>query len=129
MKIGVLNSTLSCVLKCIRFITTMINKKIISGIFILSFLGACTSPTAMIGPVYTLSSSGNIFQAGLNYGSHEMITMYTGKTPIENLQEISNLENNKINNIKKNTLESEDFYILVKNKIETTGSILKLPNQ
>ena len=129
MKIGVLNSTLSCVLKCIRFITTMINKKIISGIFILSFLGACTSPTAMIGPVYTLSSSGNIFQAGLNYGSHEMITMYTGKTPIENLQEISNLENNQINNIKKNTLESEDFYILVKNKIETTGSILKLPNQ
>jgi len=107
----------------------MINKKIISGIFILSFLGACTSPTAMIGPVYTLSSSGNIFQAGLNYGSHEMITMYTGKTPIENLQEISNLENNQINNIKKNTLESEDFYILVKNKIETTGSILKLPNQ
>jgi len=129
MKIRVLNSTLSCVLKCIRFVTTMINKKIISGIFILSFLGACTSPTAMIGPVYTLSSSGNIFQAGLNYGSHEMITMYTGKTPIENLQEISNIENNQINNIKKNTLESEDFYILVKNKIETTGSILKLPNQ
>ena len=129
MKIGVLNSTLSCVLKCIRFITTMINKKIISGIFILSFLGACTSPTAMIGPVYTLSSSGNIFQAGLNYGSHEMITMYTGKTPIENLQEISNIENNQINNIKKKTLESEDFYILVKNKIEKTGSILKSPNQ
>ena len=129
MKIRVLNSTLSCVLKCIRFIATMINKKIISGIFILSFLGACTSPTAMIGPVYTLSSTGNIFQAGLNYGSHEMITMYTGKTPIENLQEISNIENNQINNIKRNTLESEDFYILVKNKIEKTGSILKLPNQ
>ena len=125
MKIGVLNSTLSCVLKCIRFITTMINKKIISGIFILSFLGACTSPTAMIGPVYTLSSSGNIFQAGLNYGSHEMITMYTGKTPIENLQEISNIENNQINNIKKKTLESEDFYILVQNKIKKTSSILK----
>ena len=129
MKIRVLNSTLSCVLKCIRFVTTMINKKIISGIFILSFLGACTSPTAMIGPVYTLSSSGNIFQAGLNYGSHEMITMYTGKTPIENLQEISNIEKNQINNIKKNTLESEDFYILVKNKIEKTGSILQLPSQ
>ena len=129
MKIRVLNSTLSCVLKCIRFVATMITKKIISGIFILSFLGACTSPTAMIGPVYTLSSTGNIFQAGLNYGSHEMITKYTGKTPIENLQEISNIENNQMNNIKRNTLESEDFYILVKNKIEKTGSILKLPNQ
>ena len=105
----------------------MINKKIISGIFILSFLGACTSPTAMIGPVYTLSSSGNIFQAGLNYGSHEMITMYTGKTPIENIKDISTLENYE--NIQKVTLESEDFHILVKNKIEKTNKILKLSNQ
>ena len=59
---------------------------------------ACTSPTAMLGPAYTLSSTGNIFQAGLNYGSNEMITMYTGKTPIENIKEIT-LNNQK--NIQK----------------------------
>ena len=107
----------------------MVNKKIILGLFIISFLGACASPTAMLGPAYTLSSSGNIYQAGLTYGSNEMITIYTGKTPIENLQEISSEKKNSIRNIQKKTLESEDFFILVKNKIEKTGSILKLSSQ
>ena len=63
--------------------------------FIISFLGGCTSPTAMLGPAYTLTSTGNIFQAGFSYGSNEMITMYTGKTPIENIKEIT------INKMKK----------------------------
>ena len=107
----------------------MLNKKIFLGLLIISFLGACTSPTAMLGPAYTLSSSGNVFQAGLSYGTNELITNYTGKTPIENLKEISLTENNKSNNIQKKTLESEDFYFLVKSKIEKTNSILKSSNQ
>ena len=120
MKISVLSSTLSCISKCIRFVTTMINKKIILGLFAISFLGACTTPTAMLGPAYTLSSSGSVLQAGLSYGSNEIITMYTGKTPLENLQELSVVEKEKINNIQKSTLESEDFSILVKNRIKNT---------
>ncbi len=103
----------------------MIHKKIIFGLLTISFLGGCTSPTAMLGPAYTLSSTGNVFQASLSYGSNEMITHYTGKTPLENVKEIST--NNK--NIHKQTLESEDFYILVKNKINKTGAILKKANQ
>ncbi len=129
MKIKALSSTLSCITKCIRFASTMINKKIILGLFIVCFLGACASPTAMLGPAYTLTSSGNIFQAGLSYGSNEMITMYTGKTPLENLQEISSIEQNKKKNIHKKTLESEDFYILVKQNVEKTNKILKSSNQ
>ncbi len=107
----------------------MIQKKILFSFFLIIFLGACASPTALIGPTYTLSSTGNIFQAGLTYGSNELVTHYTGKTPIENLQEIAinNLEIEK--NIKKQTLESEDFYNLVKSKIEKTGSLIKLSNQ
>ena len=111
-----------------KILSHMISKKIIFGIFILGFLGACTAPTAMLGPAYTLGTSGNIFQAGLTYGSNEFITMYTGKTPIENLKEITITENGK-KNIKKETLESEDFYILVKNKIEKTGRIINISNQ
>ena len=129
MKISDLNSTLSCIIKCIRFCRMITNKKIILGLFIFSFLGACSSPTAMLGPAYTLSSSGNVLQAGLNYGSNQMITKYTGKTPIENLKEIKNLSNKQTKNIKKETLESEEFYILVKNKIDKTSGILKLPIQ
>ena len=129
MKIVPINSTLSCITKCIRFVVFMVNKKIILGFFILITLGACSSPTAMLGPAYTLSSSGNIYQAGLSYGSNQMITMYTGKTPLENLEEITS-ENLKIKkNIQKQTLESEDFYQLVKNKIEKTKGKINIPNQ
>ena len=124
MKITTLNSTLSCIIKCLRFFSSMLNKKIILGLFVISFLGACASPTAMLGPAYTLSATGSVLQAGLNYGSNEMITMYTGKTPLENLKEISLTEKENTKNIQKSTLESEDFYILVKNKIEKTKGIL-----
>ena len=128
MKISVLyqlfNSTLSCISKCLRF-SMMIHKKIVFWLLVSAFLSGCTSPTAMLGPAYTLTSSGNIYQAGLTFGSNEMITRQTGKTPIENIQELS--VNKK--NIQKQTLKSEDFYILVKNKIDKTGAIIKKSNQ
>ena len=124
-----LNSTLSCILNCIRFVTTMINKKIILGLFIIILLGGCSSPTAMLGPVYTLSSTGSGLQAGINYGSNELITMYTGKTPIENLQKIKIDKKKAETNIKKKTLESEDFHILVKKKIEKANKIIIRTNQ
>ena len=129
MKISVLSSTLSCITKCIRFLRVMINKKIIFVLFILSFLGACASPTAMLGPAYTFTSSGSALQAGLSYGTNEIISSYTGKTPLENLQEISSTHQKNKKNIQKETLESDDFYNLVKNKIEKTGSLIILSNQ
>ena len=121
---GLFNSTLSCISKCLRFFM-MIHKKIVFWLLVSAFLSGCTSPTAMLGPAYTLTSSGNIYQAGLTYGSNEMITRQTGKTPIENIQELS--VNKK--NIQKQTLKSEDFYILVKNKIDKTRGIFKQSNQ
>ena len=128
MKISVLyqlfNSTLSCISKCLRF-SMMIHKKIVFWLLVSAFLSGCTSPTAMLGPAYTFTSSGNIYQAGLTFGSNEMITRQTGKTPIENIQELS--VNKK--NIHKQTLESEDFYQLVKNKIERTKGKIKISNQ
>ena len=129
MKIAVFNSTLSCINKCIRFLTTMFNKKIVLGLFVVSFLGACTSPTVMLGPAYTLTSTGSVLQAGFNYGTSEIITAYTGKSPIENLKEIGLEAQDNSKNGQKKTLESEDFYILVKSKIEKTNEILKNSNQ
>ena len=119
------NSTLSCNLKCLRFFS-MIHKKLIFGIFTLSFLAGCTSPTAMLGPAYTLTSTGSVFQAGLSYGSNEMITMYTGKTPIENVIEATSTDRN---NIQKKTLESKDFQDLITSRVKKANSILKNSNQ
>ena len=124
MKISVLSSTLSCITKCIRFVKSMTNKKIIFALFIVSFLGACASPTAMLGPAYTFTSSGSVFQAGLSYGTNEIISSYTGKTPLENLQEISSTHQKNKKNIQKETLESDDFYNLVNTRIKKTNLIL-----
>ena len=96
----------------------MINKKIILGLFAISFLGACTTPTAMLGPAYTLTSTGNVVQAGFSYGSSELVKAYTGKTPLENIQSISSSTLKEEKNIQKLTLESQDFHNLIKNKIK-----------
>ncbi len=119
-----INSILSCVTKCLGFFF-MFRKKIIFGLLLFFSLGACTAPTAMLGPAYTLTSTGNVAQAGLSYGSSEVITMYTGKTPMENIIEITS----KDVNIQKQTLESEDFKNLIKTRVIKTNNILKSTNQ
>jgi len=129
MKIKVINSTLSCIAKCIGFLSFMIKKKIFLGFTLMYFLNGCTSPTAMLGSVYTLTSTGSIYQTGLSAGSNHLITSYTGKTPLENVKDFSKNIEKKDTNVQKQTLESEDFYFLVKNKIEKTGGILNLSNQ
>ena len=121
-----LNSPLSCTTKCLGFFLKMIYKKMFFGIFLLGFLGACAGPTAMLGPAYTFSSSGSLVQAGLSYGSGELIKSYTGQSPMENLIELSEIkiEENKKKNIKKRTVESEEFQRLVEKRIKMTNSIL-----
>ena len=119
------NSTLSCNSKCLDFLI-MFYKKIFFLLFLSVFLGACAAPTAMLGPAYTLTSTGNVFQAGISYGSSELVTMYTGKTPMENVIEIASTDKN---NIQKKTLESEDFKNLVISKVKKTNTILKNSNQ
>ena len=119
-----INSILSCVTKCLGFFF-MFRKKLIFSLLLFFSLGACTAPTAMLGPAYTLTSTGNVAQAGLSYGSSEVITMYTGKTPMENIIEITS----KDVNIQKQTLESEDFKNLVKTRVIKTNNILKSTNQ
>ncbi len=90
---SIFNSTLSCIIKCLKF-SPMIHKKILIGLFFLGFLSACGAPTAMLGPAYTFTSTGSLTQAGITYGSNELITSYTGKTPIENLEELTSDKKN-----------------------------------
>ena len=101
---------MSCVSKSIVYFSVMqIIKKIIYGIFFLSFLSNCIQTTALIGPVYTLGSTGNIYQAGLSFGSNKAITSKTGKAIQKNVK-------NKLK-IKK---DDTDFEKLVKKRIKET---------
>ena len=103
--------------------------KIILGFFILSILNSCATPSAMLGPAYTLTSTGNVLQAGLSYGTGELVKNYTGKTTMENLKDATNSIKNENENIQKITLESEKFYKLIEAKINKTSGILNLSNQ
>ena len=38
-------------------------KKLIYGIFLLCFLNSCAQNLALLGPVYTLANTGNVYQA------------------------------------------------------------------
>ena len=96
----------------------MIFKKILIGIFVIAFLSGCAQNAALLGPAYTMATSGNIYQAGFTYGGNEIITKTTGKSAVENFKEAIV--------IKK---EDTEFQKLVKKNIQKTRSKLNLFNQ
>ena len=103
----------------------MILKKIIAGLFLLFFLNGCVQSTALLGPAYTLASTGNIYQAGLSYGSSQAVKKITGKSPTENIKSL--IDNKKIKIEEKE--KKDELFALVKNRIEKTSKIIQLANQ
>ena len=103
----------------------MILKKIITGLFLLFFLNGCVQSTALLGPAYTMASTGNFYHAGLSYGSNKAIENITGKTPTENIKSI--IDNKKIKIEEKE--KQDEFFALVKSRIEKTSKIIKSANQ
>ena len=102
----------------------MILKKIIAGLFLLFILNGCVQSAALLGPAYTMASTGNIYQAGLSYASEELIIKTTGKSTTENIKDFMN--------DKKNEEEDKNYdkvFQLVKNNIEKTSKILNQSNQ
>ena len=65
----------------------MILNKIIIGLFFVCFLSGCAQNVALLGPAYTLATSGNIYHAGITYGGNEIITKSTGKSIAHNIKE------------------------------------------
>ena len=88
----------------------MILKKIIAGLFLLFFLNGCVQSVALLGPAYTLTSTGNIYQAGLSYGSNQAVKKITGKSPTENIESL--VDNKKLKVEEKES--QEEFFALVK---------------
>lgn len=93
----------------------MIQKKIIVFTLLLISLTGCAQNAALIGPAYSLVSSGNVVQAGLTYGSNEVVSRSTGKSTAQNIQEILTPKKN-----------DSDFEKLVKENINKTRKKLKI---
>ena len=109
MKIKTFNSTLSCNAKSIIFSIVMSKKTILIVIFF-SFLNGCVQNTAMLGPAFTYSSSGNAFQTGLSYGSNQIIKNYS-----KNKKDRKSLKNKNL-----------ELHNLLKTQITETRKRLKI---
>ena len=99
------------------------NKKLLLLLFLLS---GCVEPTALLGPAVTAGSTGNIYQAGLNYGMNKTVLATTGKYPIEHLTNVLIKTKETVElakNYKKETLELAKNY-----KKEHTNNILEKKN-
>ena len=86
-------------------------KKIYLLVLISIFLTGCIQSTALLGPGVTIATTGNIMQAGFQYGANSAIKKETGKDALTHLknaveeeQDNQKLEK-KIKNLAKNTIK------------------------
>jgi hypothetical protein len=98
--------------------------KTIAIIFILSLLNGCAQNIVLLGPAITGVSSGSAYHAGLSYGSSEVITKVTGKTPTENVKTLFV----KDKGIEDDSENATKFLKMV-NKINKSSGIKNLANQ
>ena len=87
-------------------------------IMLLIILSGCAQNTALLGPAYTLATSGNVYQASLSYSSDQAITQITGKSTAQNIKEILTPKQ-----------EDTEFEKVVKKRIIETRRKLNLSNQ
>ena len=94
-------------------------KKIYFLVLISVFLSGCIQSTALLGPSVTIATTGNIMQAGLQYGANTAIKNETGKDAITHLKDAVNEEKDsqkfedKIRNITKNTIDKVKRKLLI----------------
>ena len=73
-------------------------------LFSFIFLTGCFQSSALLGPGMTIISSGNVAQAGFQYGANTAVKQETGKYPITHFKETvetTNGTNNFIADIKQ----------------------------
>ena len=93
--------------------------KIFFIIFSLIFLNGCLQTTALLGPGITVATTGNVLQAGFQYGANTVIENETGKNTLEHFK-------SALDSQKKNKKFKEKFTNLVEKKFELTRKRLKL---
>ena len=82
-------------------------------------LSGCIQTTAILGPSMTVATTGNVFQAGLQYGANTAIKNETGKNTLEHLK--GAVESQRQSNKFKSELKN-----LVEKRFELTREKLKL---
>ena len=82
-------------------------------IFVLLFLSGCIQTTSLLGPGVTIATTGNVIQAGFQYGANTAIKNETGKDVLTHIKDKVDEKN-----------KEKKFYVqlkqLIENRIETT---------
>ena len=86
--------------------------------FSIIFLSGCFQSTALLGPSMTVATTGNVLQAGLQYGANSAIKKETGKNTIEHLQDA-------VESQSKSQKFKKKFSNLVEKKFKLTREKLK----
>ena len=93
----------------------------ISLIFVaLVVLSGCVQTTSLLGPGITIVSTGNIMQAGFQYGANTAIKKETGKDPFNHMLDVvDNIENDSENKRSLKDLKewAENKALLVRKKL------------
>ena len=87
--------------------------KIFFFIFCSIFLSGCIQTTSLLGPGVTVATTGNIFQAGFQYGANSAIKKETGKDVLSHIKDTVDERNKE----KKFHAKLKQ---LIENRIETT---------
>ena len=87
--------------------------------FSLIFLSGCLQTTTLLGPGVTVATTGNILQAGLQYGANTAIKNETGKNTLEHLKDA-------VESQSKSYKFKRKFSDLVEKRFELTRKKLKI---
>ena len=69
--------------------------KIFLLIFSLIFLSGCVQTTSLLGPGVTVATTGNVLQAGFQYGANTALKRETGKDVLTHIKDTVDENNNK----------------------------------
>ena len=81
--------------------------------FCLIFLSGCFQTTSLLGPGVTVATSGNVFQAGLQYGANTALKNETGKDVVTHIKD-------KVEEKNKEKKFRAQLKKLIENRIEST---------
>ena len=96
--------------------------KLFKILFILSFLiflNGCLQTTALLGPGLTIATTGNVLQAGFQYGANSVIEKETGKNTLELFQDV-------VDHQSKNKKFQKKFINVVEKRFKLTREKLNL---
>ena len=94
-------------------------KKIYLLVLISIFFSGCIQSTALLGPSITIATTGNVMQAGLQYGANTAIKKETGKDALTYLKDAVEVEQDsqklqkKIKNFTQNTINRVKKKLLI----------------